>query len=174
MNVSILSGKLFLPALFLMLGTAPGYTQDVVRVLTDRTIIHDEPDSGTSRQMEARKGELFEVERYTGGWIGIRMYSGRTRYMKPDDVEIVHTYFTEQVDFSTIMGMCNEVKEIEIKAMEEARSTHPDDGTEAVNHKNFLIDRHILNLFRTHRIPTTYTSIFLDCLNDSVMPGFDM
>lgn len=165
--------KLILVITFLFVYTTSGISQDFVRVDTENAAIHVKPESTDSQFMLAQKGDLFELKSWRNGWVGIQMFSGKVRYLKTSDVEIVSDFFFEQVEASKIIELCQDVQSIEDQATVDANSKYPEDQKSADEFKNILIDKGILKLFRVNNIPATHNSIFLDCINDSLVPYLD-
>lgn len=157
----------------LLLFTVSGHAQNIVHVIAESTDIYSDPESPTTFLIEAKKGDLFELESYGDQWFQIRMFSGEIRYLKTDDAEIEYDFFQEQVSISKIITQCKEVQRIQSQASEKSNSKYPDNQTRADQYKNVLIDRCVLKLFRNNDIPATRHSIFVDCINDSIVPILD-
>lgn len=154
----------------LLLFTVSGHAQNIVHVVAESTDISSDPNSPSTPLIEAKKGDLFKIESYGDQWFQIRMFSGEIRYLKTDDAEIEYDFFQEQVSTSKIISQCKEVQSIQSQASEKANSKYPDNQTRADQYKNVLIDRGVLELFRNNDIPATRHSIFVDCINDSIVP----
>lgn len=174
MNINNLITNLFVVITLLLVYTTSGSSQDVVRVNSDNAEIHVKPELTDSQSMLAQKGDSFELVSFKNGWVGIQMFSGKVRYLKTNDVELMRDFYFEEVHSSKIIELCQDVQIIEDQATEEANSKYPEDQRGADEYKNVLIDSGVLNLFRNNNIPATHNSIFLDCINDSLMPFLDL
>jgi hypothetical protein len=175
MNINKKISILLLAPLLQLVFTTPGTTQDIVRVNSEFAAIHVNPESMGSQIIPAKKGDLFELAGFNNnGWVSIQMFSGKIRYLKTSDVEIVSDLFSDQVNLSKLIGLCQEVQLIEDQAIEEANSKYPEDHRSAETYKYVMIDKEVLTLFRNNNIPATQNSIFLDCINDSLYPFLDM
>ena len=172
MNIYKLILNLSFVLTLLFIFTDSGNSQDIVRVESANAGIHVKSESTDSKIILAQRGDLFELASFKNGWVGIKMFSGKIRYLKADDVEIVSD-FSEQVNSSKIIELCQDVQLIEDQAIVEANSKYPEDSSSAEAYKNVIIDKDVLALFRSNNIPAIQNSIFLDCINDSLVPFLD-
>jgi len=165
---SVITPLLVISLLFIC--TDWGFSQEIVRVESESAEIHVDPESTDSQFILAEEGDLFELASYNNGWVGIYMFSGNIRYIKMNDIDIEYDPFREEYGSPANSGLCREVHMIEDEAAQEAGSTYPADQDKADVKKDLIIDRGVLNLFRSKNIPATHNSIFLDCVNDSLVP----
>ena len=173
MNIYKVIASLLLVVTYTFVCTTIGISQDIVRVETENAEIHLQPESTESSFILAQQGDVFELERLKDDWVGVQMFSGKVRYLKMNQVKIVGDFFSMEVDAAKKINLCKDVQNIEDQAIEEANSKYPKDEKSADEYKNLLIDKDILNLFRNNNIPATHNLIFLECINDSLVPLFD-
>ena len=160
--------------LLLSMLPAPADAQDIVRVNSEQAHIFEEPNSQSAAFMVVHRGDLFNVDTFTEDWVGIKMFSGYTRYLKLDDVTIESNFSVNYSDFSKRLQLCDEVQEISDQSSKEADSEYPEDEKQAESYESQLIDKRVMRLFREQNIAAVHHTIFLDCVNDSIVPGSDL
>ena len=147
-------------------------SQEVVRVDSDQAGIYAKPDPEIDPFMWAQEGDAFQLEKQAFGkkLVGIRMFSGDTRYLRRDDVTLVYIRPDVEGTLSKRLQLCDEVQKIEADAASEAQSTFSEDDSRARSYENRIIDKRILNLFREHDVAAVHYPIFRECINDSIVP----
>lgn len=158
---------------FLLLCTTAGISQEIVRVESENAKIYVTPDATDAGYILAQKGDLFDFVKLKKGWVGIKMFSGKVRYINAYDVTIMEDYFLESAESSQLLALCDEVKAIENQSKENAESKYPDDRNNKIAYTNELIDKGILELFRKNKVPATQNTIFTDCIVDSNLHLFE-
>lgn len=146
------------------------FSQTIVHVDSEKTGIYEGPDVESEPFMIAQEGDLFELETSGKYWIGIKLFSGETRFLKRDDVSIQDDLYEGQSSLSERLQLCDDVQKIERDAASEAQSQYPNNEGLADSYEQMIIDERILSLFRRHSVAAIHRSIFLDCINDSIVP----
>lgn len=152
---------------------ASANSQNIALVDSESAKIYEEPGPANSHFAMAQKGDLFEIESLDNGWVGIKMFSGKVRYLKLIDIDIQFSMTLGQDNFSKRLKLCDDIQNILDEATEEADSSYPEDKMNSDLLKNKLIDKRVLSLFRKSNVPAIHNSIFLDCANDSLIPISD-
>jgi len=145
------------------------HAQAIVRIISEGAAIHPEPMPSADQIIQAQLGDTFELERQHDDWVGVQMFSGEIRYLHSKDTEIDYDLFHQQPENSRVANVCQEAQEVATRAAEAADTLFPDDEEAADAYQNLLIDRQLLTLFRERSIPATNNTIFLDCVNDSLL-----
>lgn len=149
-------------------------SQDIIRVNSEQAHIFVEPNLENKAFMMAQKGDVFKVDTFNKDWVGIKMFSGYTRYLKLDDVTIESNFSANYSDFPERLQLCDEVQEISDQSSQEADSEYPEDKKQAESYESRLIDKRVLRLLREQNIAAVHHTIFLDCVNDYLVPGSDL
>lgn len=147
------------------------YAQTGVRVTSAKATIHNEPDIKASLDINAQKGDIFEVQEVLGDWVSINLFSGGERFIKNKQVEVVHGIPPYPSDPAARSDLCIQVEEVRAKASKEAIAKYASDMSRQGMYEKMLFDKYMMNVFRESDIPAAHYSKLTECVDDGILPS---
>lgn len=110
------------------------------------------PSTNSEVVVQARAGDVFELEGRSGEWYEINMFSGEYRYVHSSLASPTVTLPPKPQSVSTRRQAFREIVRAQDRAVQEARRQYPDDVMRQIDYERLLYDRYELPIFRRHRI----------------------
>lgn len=143
--------------------------QNYIQVLSEEAIIFTDSTLSSINRLQAQKGEVYKLKKYHSEFVAIEMFSDELRYLKRDGINLVFEWQDDFKDFSVEPKLCEEIQSVRTEIEQKALSTGLDNLKKLAAYENFLFDKYMLNLFRKHKITHINNSIFVGCINDSLL-----
>jgi hypothetical protein len=142
--------------------------QTSVKVTEDKAYLYHQPDTNSSLQIVAEKGDIFGVHNTQKNWLQINLFSGSTWYIKTSQAHVVNDIPGYPSDPSTRDKICMQAKKARKEASAKAMADYPNDINKQTIHEKVLFDKYLLETFRNFGIPATHHSKLVECVNDGI------
>lgn len=164
LKLTISSVALILLLIFPCISTA----QTNVKVIEDKAYLYNQPNTSSSLNIVAQKGDIFEVQKTQKDWLQINLFSGTKWYIKNSQAGVVNNIPGYPSDPSNRDKVCMEAKKAQEEASKKAMSDYPNDISQQAIHEKILFDKYLLETFRSFGIPASHNSKLVECVNDGI------
>lgn len=137
---------------------------DYVEVITNNVNIRTGPSTGSAVVGKTRSGNVFEVYKRVGDWVGIFLMSGEPRYIYGSLVRSTATV-PPLPEPEIRKQACVEMARAQRRAKAEAQRLYPIHLDRLVDHERLLTDRLELPIFQRFGIaPAHNATLLTECV----------
>ncbi len=137
--------------------------------MVDEAIIYTERNTDTSPIIRATEGDIFEVTDVQDGWTQIHLFSGKEHYIKSSQVATIREIPPYPSYPDVRKDLCTKIKNASSKASKDSSSKYPNNVDQQSSYEYFLLDKYVLDVYRTLDIPATHYSKLIECVDDGLI-----